>query len=146
MVGRHPHRDVLPSLTLFCSPDHAVRLLLDVARRVFSVRRNLARRRRVERDLPGGKVGRHRGRLAAVDDDPPHVAVVAARPAYKQLAPALFNRRDHRRGGQIVKGIERVTPLSILDLAEEMIDDRYLTLVLMGRPENTFTLPAGINL
>jgi len=47
---------------------------------------------------------------------------------------------------EIVKGIERVTPLSILDLAEEMIDDRYLTLVLMGRPENTFTLPAGINL
>lgn len=34
---------------------------------------------------------------------------------------------------EIIKGIDRVTPQGLLDLAAELIDDRYLTMVLMGK-------------
>ena len=47
---------------------------------------------------------------------------------------------------EIIKGIDRVTPRSILELAEEMIDDQYLTMVLMGKLGSGFSLPAGITL
>jgi predicted Zn-dependent peptidase len=46
---------------------------------------------------------------------------------------------------EIVKGIDLVTPRSIIELAAELIDDRYLTLVLMGRVGN-YVLPETIHL
>jgi len=47
---------------------------------------------------------------------------------------------------EIIKGIDRVTPRSILELTGEMIDDQYLTLVLMGKLGSGFSLPDGITL
>jgi predicted Zn-dependent peptidase len=44
---------------------------------------------------------------------------------------------------EIVKGIDLVTSQGILELASELIDDRYLTLVLMGRVGN-FDFPETI--
>jgi predicted Zn-dependent peptidase len=38
---------------------------------------------------------------------------------------------------EIVKGIDQVTPESILELSAELIDDNYLTLVLMGEMSGT---------
>ncbi|HEY6874097.1 MAG TPA: pitrilysin family protein [Geobacteraceae bacterium] len=47
---------------------------------------------------------------------------------------------------EIIAGIDLVTPRSLLELAAEIIDDTYLTLVMMGKLGNGFTLPAGITL
>ncbi|MCM2357072.1 MAG: insulinase family protein [Geobacteraceae bacterium] len=47
---------------------------------------------------------------------------------------------------EIIKGIDQVTPGSIVDLAEELIDDRYLTMVLMGKTGSDFARLAGITL
>ena len=45
---------------------------------------------------------------------------------------------------EIVKGIDKVTPESILELSAELIDDSYLTLVLMGEMAGTGLTPAEI--
>ncbi len=45
---------------------------------------------------------------------------------------------------EIIAGIDLVTPRTLLDLAAEIIDDRYLTMVLMGKLGNDFALPAEI--
>lgn len=47
---------------------------------------------------------------------------------------------------EIIKGIDLVTPQSLLDVAAEMIDDRYLTMVLMGKHGGDFALPPVITL
>lgn len=47
---------------------------------------------------------------------------------------------------EIIKGIDLVTPQGIFDLAAELIDDRYLTLVLMGKVGNDFVSPGEITL
>jgi predicted Zn-dependent peptidase len=47
---------------------------------------------------------------------------------------------------EIIKGIDLVTPQSIFDLAAELIDDRYLTLVLMGKVGNDFVSPGEITI
>ncbi|HLO25062.1 MAG TPA: pitrilysin family protein [Geobacteraceae bacterium] len=47
---------------------------------------------------------------------------------------------------EIVKGIDQVTPESILELAGGIIDDNYLTLVLMGETAGAVIDPAGITL
>jgi len=46
---------------------------------------------------------------------------------------------------EIIKGIDSVTPQSILELASELIDDRHLTLVLMGKLGNE-SFAGGITL
>jgi len=56
----------------------------------------------------------------------------------------FFGGYQHLR--EIIKGIDRVTPQGITDLAAEMIDDRYLTMVLMGKVGSDFILPAAITL
>ena len=47
---------------------------------------------------------------------------------------------------EIVKGIDQVTPGSILELSAELIDDNYLTLVLMGEMAGAGITPAEITL
>ena len=47
---------------------------------------------------------------------------------------------------EIIRGIDRVTPQSLLQLADELIDDRYLTLVLMGKLGSRYALPEGLSL
>jgi predicted Zn-dependent peptidase len=47
---------------------------------------------------------------------------------------------------EIVKGIDKVTPESILELSAELIDDNYLTLVLMGEMAGAGITPADITL
>ncbi len=47
---------------------------------------------------------------------------------------------------EIVKGIDQVTPESILELSTELIDDNYLTLVLMGEMAGAGMNPADITL
>lgn len=47
---------------------------------------------------------------------------------------------------EIVKGIDQVTPQSILDLATELIDNSYLTMVLMGKLGSDVAFPDGISL
>jgi predicted Zn-dependent peptidase len=45
---------------------------------------------------------------------------------------------------EIVKGIDQVTPESILELSAELIDDTYLTLVLMGETAGMTISPADL--
>jgi predicted Zn-dependent peptidase len=47
---------------------------------------------------------------------------------------------------EIVTGIDRVTPESILELSAELIDDNYLTLVLMGEMAGAGITPTDITL
>jgi len=47
---------------------------------------------------------------------------------------------------EIVKGIDRVTPESILSLAADIVDDNYLTVVLMGELAGAAVTPADIGL
>ena len=47
---------------------------------------------------------------------------------------------------EIVKGIDQVTPESIIQLSADIIDDSYLTLVLMGEMPGAGITPADISL
>lgn len=47
---------------------------------------------------------------------------------------------------EILAGIEEVTPLDLMDLADELFRDDCLTLELLGRPGNLFISPSSISL
>ena len=47
---------------------------------------------------------------------------------------------------QVMKGIDRVTSGSILDLAGEIIDERFLTMAVIGKLPSGYDIPAGSSL
>ena len=87
-----------------------MRDLFDISRLVFGVSGDRVRRclRNVQIRFPGGEIRRSRAGLAAVDDDPFHRPVVAARPHHVLMSALLARVRDDCRGRQIDDRIEQL--------------------------------------